>query len=97
MLRRKVSEEGGSAILEFVAFVLVGELLVFGGSMAISERLTRKVELQNLAIVAARAEARDEALQVPSGVVLVQGNCGSRVVCISLSRNGEQARAVSIR
>lgn len=97
MLPWKPSRADGSAVLEFVAFILVGQLLVFGGSMAISQHLTQKVELQNLAAVKARSIAKKIDFELPVDVTLHIQNCPERFVCISLAREGMNVSAVSLR
>jgi hypothetical protein len=97
MRQPKFSSDRGSAILEFLAFVLVGQLLIFSGSMTISQQLTAKVSLQNLAVIQARSISKNLDLDLPSGVLLTERSCGARFVCIVLSQNGQTVSAVSLR
>lgn len=97
MLRWKLRSDSGSAILEFIVFVLVGELFVLGGSIAISSQLYQKVELQSLAAVVARSVAKDLKAPLPAGVSMQEDSCSQRLVCIQLSHNSENVSAVSLR
>jgi hypothetical protein len=94
---RRLSDEAGSAILEFITFVLVGQLLVFAASMSLSSALTNKVELQILASQAARTIALGRDFQVSSEVRLSKQDCGIHIVCLSLEKGELRVSAVNYR
>ena len=54
-------EERGSTVVEFIAFVLIGQLLIFSGGMQVAESMDLKVRLELLANQAARALALGKA------------------------------------
>lgn len=87
----------GSAILEFITFVLIGQLMVFGGSIALATELSSKVELQMMAATAARTIALGREVQIQSNVSLVQAGCPARLVCVTLRRGEQKVSAVSYR
>lgn len=89
--------EGGSAILEFVAFILIGQLLVFATSMTIASSFTSKVELQIEASQAARTIALGRDFHVSPGVVLTRQDCGSRLICLTLERGNLRVSAVNYK
>lgn len=93
----QLRNEEGSAILEFVTFVLVGQLLVFAASMTISSVITDKVELQILASQAARAIALGRDFQIPPGVTMAKRDCGLHLICLSLEKGGHKVPAVNYR
>ena len=89
--------DAGSAILEFITFVLIGQLMVFGGSIAISAQLSAKVELQLLASKVARGIALDRQVQVPTQVSLVHAVCPARLVCVRVQSGEQIVTSVSYR
>lgn len=95
MPQLKGESELGSAMLEFIAFVLLGQLLVFVGSMAIASELANKVQLQVLAAQTARNIALERAISLPADVTLVRNACTARVICVSLSQGNQTVSAVS--
>ena len=95
MLRLK--SELGSAILEFITFVMVGQVVVFGATMALANQLSTKVELQIAAANAARSIALGRDFQLPTNVSLSQSVCLPRLVCVTLSRGDEKVTSVSYR
>lgn len=92
-----IRQDAGNAILEFTTFILVGQLTVFAGSLAISESLADKVELQALASTTARSISHILDYSLPAGVVLSTQACSERLVCITLTKSGQSVAAVSIR
>ena len=94
---RHLKFDSGSAILEFITFVLIGQLMVFGGSIALATELSSKVELQILAATAARTIALGREVQVPSNVKIDQPDCPARLVCVNLSRGEQKVAALSYR
>lgn len=95
MFRLNIKAEGGSAALEFITFVLLGQLMVFSGSFLISTELAKKVELQVLAGETARNIALNRELALPADITLVRSSCVNRVVCISMKRGNQSVSAVS--
>lgn len=96
----------GSAIVEFITFILFAQLLVLGSSLQVSEWLDRKVKLELLASQLARAEAlgRSEVLlpELVSDYQLAGANvqvlpCGKNFTCVSVSLGDLNARGVSLR
>lgn len=92
-----ISSDAGSAILEFVSFVLVGQLLVFGGSFALATELTAKVELQILASQIAKTLAQEAAITLPAGVEMIEKSCGSEIICVTFTQESRKVSAVSFR
>lgn len=95
MFRLKFKAEHGSALFEFITFILLGQLLVFGGSILLSSELTNKVELQVLASQTARNIALKQELSLPPDVTLIRDSCVQRVVCITLKLGNQTVSAVS--
>lgn len=95
MFQSKVREQQGSAILEFIIFVMVGQMLVFGVSTELAALFTSKVELQILASNAARSIAQKLEPEVPAGVTLVQVVCSTHLVCVTLHSGTTRVSAVS--
>ena len=94
MFRPQVSSENGSAILEFILFVVLGQMLVFAGSLAISSTLASKVELQILATSATKSIALNKDPLIPSGVELIRKACSAELVCLSLRKGSLIVSAV---
>lgn len=92
-----VRAESGSALFEFVVFVLLGQLLVFAGSMAIASEFSSKVELQIMASQAARNLALERLPSIPSEVELVRDSCSVRLICVTLKRGKQVVSAVSFQ
>lgn len=94
---RRLRDEAGSAILEFITFVLVGQLLVFAASMSLSSALTNKVELQIMASQAARTIALGRGFQVAPDVTLSTRDCGIHLVCLTLEKGELKVEAVNYK
>jgi hypothetical protein len=97
MLRSWVSSESGSAILEFILFVVVGQMLVFAGSLSISTTLESKVELQILATNAITSISLNQDPLIPSGVELIRRACSAELVCLSLRKGSLLVSAVGYK
>lgn len=97
MFLSKAREQLGSAILEFVIFVILGQLLVFGGSIALSTLLTSKVELQILAANATRSIALKVDPELPAGVQMVRDACSPPLVCVTLQQGSTSVSAVGFQ
>lgn len=95
MFRLNVQSERGSAVLEFIIFILLGQLLVFGGSFLISAELAKKIELQVLASQTARTLALNREISLPVEVSIFRSNCIARVICITLKQGKQSVSAVS--
>ena len=95
MFLRNFKSDSGSALLEFITFILIGQLFVFGGSMLISTELAQKVELQVLASQTARNIALNREATLPADVTVVEGSCVARVICVTLRRGNQSVSAVS--
>ena len=94
---RRLKCDSGSAILEFITLILIGQLMVFGASISLATELSSKVELQILAAKTARTIALGREVQIPLTVTLAQSDCPARLVCVTLSRGEQQVAAVSYR
>ena len=102
----KFSESEGSAIVEFIVFVLFGQLLVFAGSLQIAENIDQKVRLDLFASQLARAEAVGKAellieelrndYRLPDAAVLPE-DCPRRLVCLRVTSNGAEAIGMSVK
>ncbi|MFM2024068.1 MAG: hypothetical protein RLZZ56_81 [Actinomycetota bacterium] len=100
-----LKDESGSAILEFIVFVLVGQLLIFSGAMVAAQSLDQKVRLELFASQMARATAlgKPEALQEVltqdynlEGVSVSAVPCPEQFVCLVASLGESRANGVSI-
>lgn len=94
MFRSCVSSDAGSAILEFILFVVVGQMLVFAGALAIASTLASKVELQILATNATTSIALNQDPLIPSGIELIRRACSTELVCLSLRKGSISVSAV---
>ena len=74
--------ERGSAVLEFITYVLLGQMLLFGGSIVLSKSLSDKVAHQLAAVNAATANA------TPDG-------CAGPLVCAEITFGGQTFRGLS--
>lgn len=97
MFPARVSAERGSAVLEFIMFVVLGQMLVFAGALAISSTLTSKVELQILATNATRSIAMDQEPILPPDVDITQTSCSLPLVCLSLRKGSMSVSAVGYK
>ena len=97
MFRSWVGSERGSAILEFIVFVILGQMLVFAGSLAISSTLASKVELQLLATNATKSIAVKQEPFMPVGVQLIRNDCSQELVCVILRRGSISVSAVGYK
>jgi hypothetical protein len=89
VFRRSLNSQTGSAILEFIAFVLVGQLLIFGASIAMANELTKQVENQ--------VEASNAAKSVASASDQLQDECAGPLACIRLTKDGHDYLGLSYR
>lgn len=83
MYRSKLNGQAGSAVMEFITFVLVGQMMIFGGSMVLAKQLSQKVEGQLDAINRARALALGSTS--PSGA----DECAGPLVCTRFDLAGQ--------
>ena len=98
--------ESGSAIVEFIAFVVIGQLLAFSGAMTTAELLDRKVRLELFVSQLARAQAIGQArtaFEVLSvdyslqGIQVSEVSCRAPLVCLSATLDDSTAFGVSYR
>ena len=97
MCQPKASAEKGSAVLEFILFVVLGQMLVFTGALALSSSLTSKVELQILATNASKSIAMNQDPTLPSDVQLIRTVCSEPLICLTLRQGSMTVAAVSLR
>lgn len=92
MLPSKFLSERGSAILEFITFVLVGQLLILGLAVSTSMTLSHRAKLELFSATLARAISQGhpqlEAIlrldyQLPSALVR-QISCKAEYVCLEV-------------
>ena len=95
MYQPKFSDATGNAVLEFVAFVMVAQLLVFAIGLSISNELSEKVSLQLSAMQTARSVALHENPVLSSSSSYETEPCGEKVVCLVFHSGGRSSRAVS--
>lgn len=97
--------DSGSAILEFIVFVLLGQLLIFSGTMVTAQTLDQKVRLELFASQLARAAAlgKTEVLQQAlsedynlQGVSVAASTCQEQLVCLVVSLGESKANGVSV-
>jgi hypothetical protein len=100
-----LKDDSGSAILEFIVFVLVGQLLIFSGAMVTAQSLDQKVRLELFASQMARATAlgKPAALQEVlthdynlEGVTVAEAPCPGKIVCLVASLGESRANGVSL-
>lgn len=99
----KIRSSRGSAVLELITFVLVGQLLVSGWLVQIANELDHKMRLQLFAISLARSsslgttnlEARlRQDLSLPRAEVR-QLACGESLTCLSVTDGSGEVTGVS--
>jgi hypothetical protein len=93
----KFRSESGTAILEFVAFVLVAQLFVLGISLQLAQTLTQKVRLQILASAEAKAEAGNKSIEPPEGIRESHLECDASLLCLALSQGTTRVVGLSLR
>lgn len=100
----KFRDQHGSAVVEFLIFIVFGQLLVFAGAMQASEWMDRKLRLELFANQVARAESlgKSEPLLVAlkedyglDGVVVTVDNCAKPLSCITAKLDELRAFGVS--
>lgn len=84
-------------MLEFIVFVVLGQMLVFTVALALSSTLTSKVELQLLATNAAKSIAMNQESILPPDIQLSRNSCSSPLICITLRQGAMSVAAVDIR
>lgn len=97
MSQPKVRSETGSAVLEFIVFVVLGQMLAFTGALALSSTFTSKVELQILATNAAKSISMNQEPILPPDVQLSRNSCSSPLICITLRQGAMSVAAVDVR
>jgi hypothetical protein len=98
--------ESGSAVLEFLAFVLVGQLLVFSGFMTVADSLDRKVRLELFVAQMAKSQANGITSSLPSvladdyglqGVRVIEANCSPNLICLVATFGDLSASGIGIK
>lgn len=84
-------------MLEFILFVVLGQMLVFTGALALSSSFTSKVELQILATNAAKSISMNQVPILPTGVHMTRIACSAPLICITLHQGSFSVAAVGIR
>lgn len=95
MRKRNFKADSGSAILEFIAFVLIGQVLVLITSITLAGNISSKVELQLVAVDIARQMALGANPAPPEGVEVSVDLCNSPVLCLTVSKGDQKQSAVS--
>ena len=97
--------EVGSAVIEFLGFTLIGQLLILTGSIQIASSLDLKLKLELMAHQVARAEAIGKGAEVFTALRLEyrlpkatfsKMSCTSNVVCVKILEGNNQAIGVSL-
>ena len=105
MHHSKTSSETGSAVLEVITFVLVGQLLVMGWLIQLAEQLDHKTRLQLFAISMARSlslghSELEPILKDDLGLVdtKVQNlGCNDPLICVKVDDSGMNVVGVSLK
>jgi hypothetical protein len=106
MLSTKLRGTSGSAVVEFIVFVLVGQMFVFSGGMQLAQWIDDKLKIELLAHQMARAIALGKGdLLLPelqqdynfTQVEISELACGESLVCIVASSEKISSRGLSIR
>ena len=100
----KNSGSTGSAVVEFIVFVLFGQLLVFSIGMQVSQWVDTKLKLELAAQQQVRALALGkgdhlltELRQDLPEMVVSALNCSAELVCVTLKSGDLVAQGVSLR
>jgi hypothetical protein len=105
-VRSSFDSERGSILVEFIAFVLLGQLFIFGASMTILGELDQKLKVDLLAHQLARAGAigKVDSLLVSlqndyllSQVKLTEVPCNQELFCLKVVADSRAAMGVSLR
>jgi hypothetical protein len=105
-VRSSFDSERGSILVEFIAFVLLGQLFIFGASMTILGELDQKLKVDLLAHQLARAGAigKVDSLLVSlqndyllSQVKLTEVPCNQELFCLKVVADSRAALGVSLR
>ena len=97
------SSESGTAVLEVVTFVLVGQLLVMGWLIQLADQLDHKTRLQLFAMSMARSVSLGHSelepiLKEDLGLVSSRMqilSCNSSLVCIEVVESGMRVLGIS--
>ena len=87
----KTDREKGSAILEFIAVILIGQVAILAGTIALSQSMTLKLN-QDLAV---EAKARELALGKSEAGTL--DLCAGPLICISNQVEGHEYRGIGFQ
>ena len=99
---KKTSQAEGSAVVEFIVFVLFGQLLVFSGAMQLAQWVDTKLKLELSAHQLARAVAlgKSDALlpelkrDLPE-LRITEFTCGDVLTCLLAESGDLSASGVS--
>jgi hypothetical protein len=100
----KTSGSVGSAVVEFIVFVLFGQLLGFSIGMQVSQWMDTKLKLELAAQQQVRALALGKGDQLLAELrqdlpemAAASLNCSAELVCVTLKSGDLVARGVSLR
>jgi hypothetical protein len=105
-VRSSFDSEHGSILFEFIAFVLLGQLFIFGATMTILGELDQKLKVDLFAHQLARAGAIGnlDSLLVSlqndyqlSQVKLIEVPCNQQLFCLEVVADSRTALGVSLR
>lgn len=99
---KKTRDAEGSAVVEFIVFVLFGQLLVFSGGMQLAQWVDTKLKLELSAHQLARAVALGKGdVLLPElkrdlpELRIIEVNCGDELTCILAESGDLSASGVS--
>ena len=102
----KFNDSNGSALAEFLVFVVLGQILVLTGSMQANEWIDKKVRLELFAQQLARAESLGKAnelfnvlkfdYRLQDATVKIDP-CGTELVCLTAIDGAFRAYGVSLK
>ncbi|CAB4544309.1 MAG: hypothetical protein F2529_03640 [Actinobacteria bacterium] len=104
MLQMKFRNSAGSAIVEFMIFVIFGQLLVFSGALQASEWMDKKLRLELFANHLARAQSLGKERELFAAladdynlqnVTVTVNECGNSLSCITAQMGDLKAAGVS--
>ena len=102
----KFNDTNGSALVEFLIFVVFGQMLVLTGGIQVSEWMDKKVRLELFAHQLARAESLGKANELFNVLKFDYGlqdatvsieQCGSELVCLTATEGALHSHGVSLK
>lgn len=106
MLRMRFRNSAGSAIVEFMIFVIFGQLLVFSGGLQASEWMDQKLRLELFANHLARAQSLGKEQELFDAladdyhfqnVTVTVNECGNSLSCVTAQIGDLKAFGVSFK